>query len=375
MTRLRGIVGTLRGGHAVARGHWPSPTAAPSYARSSWHRRCNSTCCRSSRTPTVSRRSFVHRHASRTDRLAAWLQVGAELHELARARRPVLRPGRAARERWPTAIPCSPPTTGRCSTTRVVPTRDLGVLLRQGPGTVETISSVHASCHRGGLARRRAVRDPLPRSDRRPSDRHAARSTSAAAPACTCRGCWRPIRNFASTPSISRRKWSTMARARLEGSRSITRAELHVGDVRDFAASCRRGVYGLVTLLNSVYYFAARNESISSGDCARSSAIGGELVVVTMATPGSVASAHLQFMLVCQSGAASLPEPGEIEADLERAGLPSRRDILPGADRAVHRGPRPLSTLSRARESLRLTAILQPASGDPDVRCVHFVRA
>jgi 4-hydroxy-2,2'-bipyrrole-5-carbaldehyde O-methyltransferase len=111
-----------------------------------------------------------------------------------------------------------------------------------------------------------------------------------------------------------------VARARLEALALETRAELHVGDVRDFAASSG-AVFGLVTLLNSVYYFDREDRVDLLGRLRALLTDGGELVVVTMATPGSVASAHLHFMLACQSGAASLPEPGQIEADLERTGF------------------------------------------------------
>ena len=48
---------------------------------------------------------------------------------------------------------------------------------------------------------------------------------------------------------------------------------------------------------------------------------GGQLVVASLTAPGSVAAAHLNFMLTCQAGAAVLPRPGEIEADLRAAGF------------------------------------------------------
>jgi hypothetical protein len=44
---------------------------------------------------------------------------------------------------------------------------------------------------------------------------------------------------------------------------------------------------------------------------------------VTMVTPGSPASAHLNFMLISQAGDASLPADGEVERDLRRAGFTS----------------------------------------------------
>lgn len=47
----------------------------------------------------------------------------------------------------------------------------------------------------------------------------------------------------------------------------------------------------------------------------------GQLVVASLTAPGSVAAAHLNFMLTCQTGAAALPGPGELETDLSSAGL------------------------------------------------------
>ena len=47
----------------------------------------------------------------------------------------------------------------------------------------------------------------------------------------------------------------------------------------------------------------------------------GRLIVASQTAPGSVAAAHLNFMLTCQAGAAALPGPGELEADLSSAGF------------------------------------------------------
>ena len=96
----------------------------------------------------------------------------------------------------------------------------------------------------------------------------------------------------------------------------------HVGDARAFAASAPNR-YELVTLLNNVYYFA-RDERVDLYRQMRDALTdGGELVVVTMVTPGSPASAHLNLMLVSQAGHASLPAPGEVERDLREAGFTS----------------------------------------------------
>jgi hypothetical protein len=47
----------------------------------------------------------------------------------------------------------------------------------------------------------------------------------------------------------------------------------------------------------------------------------GRLIVASQTAPGSVAAAHLNFMLTCQAGAAALFRPGELEADLSSAGF------------------------------------------------------
>ena len=62
-------------------------------------------------------------------------------------------------------------------------------------------------------------------------------------------------------------------------------------------------------MINNVYYFP-RDERVALYRQVRGSLTdGGELVVVTMVTPGSPASAHLHLMLVSQAGHASLPAP------------------------------------------------------------------
>ena len=74
-------------------------------------------------------------------------------------------------------------------------------------------------------------------------------------------------------------------------------------------------------MCNNIYYFA-RDERLALYRQLRGLlAPGGTLLVTTMTTPGSTASAHLHFMLCCQAGAAGLPRQGEIEQDLVRAGF------------------------------------------------------
>jgi len=111
-----------------------------------------------------------------------------------------------------------------------------------------------------------------------------------------------------------------LVRASLRAAGLENRARLHVGDVRDWAPSPGNEL-DLITLLNNIYYFERSERAHLYERLGTHLRPGGELVVVTMATPGSAASAHLHFMLTCQAGDASLPGQGEIEHDLEHAGF------------------------------------------------------
>jgi SAM-dependent methyltransferase len=115
------------------------------------------------------------------------------------------------------------------------------------------------------------------------------------------------------------------ARRRLASDGVAARARLHVGDVRDWLRGADRAspesTFDLVMLLNNIYYFDRRQRADlyrELGSCLRD---GGELLVVSMTAPGSVAAAHLHFMLTCQRGTASLPGRDELSKDLARAGF------------------------------------------------------
>jgi SAM-dependent methyltransferase len=108
------------------------------------------------------------------------------------------------------------------------------------------------------------------------------------------------------------------------------RARLHVGDVRDWLRSSEER-FDLALLLNNIYYFDRgarvglyRELRTALGD-------GGQLLVVSMTTPGSIAAAHLHFMLTCQEGTASLPGRDDLVADLGAAGYEpfERRQLVP----------------------------------------------
>lgn len=99
-----------------------------------------------------------------------------------------------------------------------------------------------------------------------------------------------------------------------------TRIELHVGDIREWLQ--RSDIrFDLVMLLNNIYYFeSARRQEVyrELGNCLTDR---GQLLVVSMTTPGSIAAAHLDFMLRCQAGTASLPEVEDLRTDLLSAGF------------------------------------------------------
>ncbi len=109
-------------------------------------------------------------------------------------------------------------------------------------------------------------------------------------------------------------------RRRLGTSSGVARWEVHVGDVRTWVPPGDRR-YDLITLNNNIYYFAAAERVGLARHLRSLLAPAGELVVVTMLRPGSIASAHMHFMLVAQTGSAALPSRGELEADLRSAGF------------------------------------------------------
>ncbi|MGZ4691801.1 MAG: class I SAM-dependent methyltransferase [Acidimicrobiia bacterium] len=111
-----------------------------------------------------------------------------------------------------------------------------------------------------------------------------------------------------------------LSRQRVRAAGNERRATLHVGDVRTWQPPDGRR-YGVITLINNVYYFAPEERVALYRRLGTLLTPRGELVIVTMLWPGSVASAHLHFMLVTQAGEAALPAPDVIEADLGRAGF------------------------------------------------------
>jgi SAM-dependent methyltransferase len=100
-----------------------------------------------------------------------------------------------------------------------------------------------------------------------------------------------------------------------------SRARLHAADIRPWLRQRQSGApFDLVLLLNNIYYFERSQRPALYQEIRAVLADRGQLLVVSMTAPGSVAAAHLNFMLVCQEGAASLPGRDEVALDLAAAG-------------------------------------------------------
>jgi 4-hydroxy-2,2'-bipyrrole-5-carbaldehyde O-methyltransferase len=110
------------------------------------------------------------------------------------------------------------------------------------------------------------------------------------------------------------------ARADLRRAGLADRIALHAGDIRRWAPEPGVG-YDLILLLNNVYYFPRAERPPLYRRLGGLLGERGQFVVASLTAPGSIAAAHLNFMLTCQAGAAALPRPGELEADLSAAGF------------------------------------------------------
>jgi len=110
------------------------------------------------------------------------------------------------------------------------------------------------------------------------------------------------------------------ARHELERAGYGSRVVLHAGDVQRWVPESARQ-FDVVMLLNNVYYFDQRQRAALYQDMGEFLTERGQLVIVSMLAPGSVAAAHLHFMLTCQAAPSSLPGRAEIESDLRSAGF------------------------------------------------------
>ena len=110
------------------------------------------------------------------------------------------------------------------------------------------------------------------------------------------------------------------ARAEVRAAGLAGRVRLQAGDVRTWTPEAGDG-YDLILLLNNIYYFPREDRVALYRRLGSLLTRPGHLIVTTLAAPGSIAAAHLNFMLACQAGAAALPRRGELQADLVQAGF------------------------------------------------------
>ena len=258
--------------------------------------------------------------ASREDRLAAWLEVGVALRELQETNGRYVARGRRARAlargdgvlaaHYRSMLDYQP-----------APYRDLALLLRDAPGAgrddlenhatvIAEVSRAAAPFVRQFLGQQVADLEPGHVLDAGCGTGVYLHTMLDAHPTAAGVG-------IDLAPDVVAK-----ARERLEASDLAGRASVHVGDVRVWLDTTTDR-FDLITLLNNVYYFDRADRVDLYRRLRAALTDRGELVAVTMVTPGSPASAHLQLMLVSQAGHASLPAPGEVERDLHLAGFSS----------------------------------------------------
>jgi 4-hydroxy-2,2'-bipyrrole-5-carbaldehyde O-methyltransferase len=256
--------------------------------------------------------------ATRRDRLTAWLAVGVELGELrASAGRYAIR-GRRSR-----ALAAGDPVLlahyRSVLDYQTGPYANLSSLLQAAPGEgrddLDTYATVIADVSRAAEPfvapyLQRAVRRLRPRSvlDAGCGSGVYIEAMLDADPAVVVDGV-----DVASDVVDAAR--SRLATRGLTARASITAADLHQWQPDP------NTTYGLVTLLNNVYYFSPDERIALYRRLGGFLAPGGELLVTTMTTPGSLASTHLHLMLVSQSGVAGLPSRDALVQEVRAAGF------------------------------------------------------
>jgi 4-hydroxy-2,2'-bipyrrole-5-carbaldehyde O-methyltransferase len=258
--------------------------------------------------------------ATREDRLAAWLDVGVELHELRATDGRYVARGRRARAlaggdavlnaHYRSMLDYQPAQY-----------RDAAALLREPPGAgrgdLEAYATVIAEVSRAAAPfvrpfLRQLMHDLVP-------DRVLDAGCGTGVYLHTMLDACPTARGVGIDLAAD---VVAEARERLHASALADRASVHVGEVRIWLDTTADR-FELITLVNNVYYFD-RAERVDLYRRMRAALTDrGELVLVTMVTPGSPASAHLHLMLVSQAGHASLPLSGEVERDLRLAGFTS----------------------------------------------------
>ena len=315
--QLRGVIDTVCAGRVSARAR--AVADSRSFVRSMF-------LCSAIRIDVldllVHERSFAeilnHLSGTRTDRLQSWLDVGCELGELGRRHDRYRLRGRRAR-----AIGSGDALLRAHYRSmldyQLGPYADLNALLTDSPGLgrsdltdyADDIAQVSLAATPFIAAYLTSVLD----------ERHAGRLLDV--------GCGTAMYSKIAAGIDPRLHIDGIdlaedviaaAQAELRAAGLDTRIHLHVGDVRNWnPPSADR--YDVILLLNNIYYFPPDQRVALYQQLRNLLKAGGEIIVATLTAPGSIASAHLNFMLVCQSGNASLPRAGDLESGLAEAGL------------------------------------------------------
>lgn len=135
-----------------------------------------------------------------------------------------------------------------------------------------------------------------------------------------------------------------MARTLLADRAVADRASVRCEEV---AAALVDGPFALVLLLNSLYYTAPEDRHALLRRIAASLDEDGEVLIATLATPGGVATAQLDWLLRVQAGAMSLPSREGLHDLVTAAGLVVVEEVrpVPGEGYVVLRARRSAGTL------------------------------
>lgn len=110
------------------------------------------------------------------------------------------------------------------------------------------------------------------------------------------------------------------AEANLEAWGLSKRFRVVQGDIRQ-APPAADGPFDLITLHNNIYYFAPEERTKLYENLRRRLAPGGKLILVSMMQGNSGTASDLDLLLRSTRGWEPLPELGEVEHDLARAGF------------------------------------------------------